>query len=251
MDYISVEEAIDLPGIRLVLSAGVPGPWGEASKSMLAYKGIEYTAVYQDGGGENAALREWTGQSSAPVLVADDLPPACHWLDLVNLADRLKPEPALLPADPERRALATGFSALLAGAEGLGWQRRLLMIEPMMKLDPIPDLTLRLAHRYGYSEQAAAAAPGRIIELCTYLDEYLTGQGGEYLVGDAPTAADFYCANFIGMMKPLPPESNPMPDWLRDLYTITDPDLVACVTPALEAHRDLMYQRHIALPLDF
>ncbi|PLW66842.1 glutathione S-transferase family protein [Pseudohalioglobus lutimaris] len=251
MQYISVEEAIELPGLRLVLSAGVPGPWGEATKSMLAYKGMDYTAVHQDGGGENAALQQWTGQSSAPVLVADDLPPACHWLDLLNLADRLQPEPALLPAAPAERALATGLCALIAGADGLGWQRRLLMIQPMMNLDSVPELTIRLAHRYGYSEQAAADAPRRIAEICAYLDQYLAAQAGDYFVGDAPGAVDFYSANFAGMIKPLPPEDNPMPDWLRALYTVNDPALQACLTPRLEAHRDLMYQRHIALPLDF
>lgn len=251
MEYISVEEAVDLPGVRLVLSAGVPGPWGEATKSMMAYKGLEYTAVHQDGGGENAALQEWTGQRSAPVLVADDLPPACHWLDLINLADRLQPEPALLPSTPAERAVATGLSALIAGADGLGWQRRLLMIEPMMNLDPIPDLTLRLAHRYGFSADAVAAAPRRIVEICEYLDHYLAGQAGDYFVGDLPCAVDFYWANFAGMMKPLPPKDNPMPDWLRAMYTVTDPAMQAALSPRLEAHRDLMYERHIALPLDF
>ena len=92
MEYISVEAAIAIGGFRLVLTAGVPGPWGEAAKSILAYKGIEYTPVYQEGAGENEALRQWTGQTSAPVAVYDDLPPACHWFDLLMLAERLAPE---------------------------------------------------------------------------------------------------------------------------------------------------------------
>ncbi|MEZ5501945.1 MAG: hypothetical protein R3E50_04550 [Halioglobus sp.] len=61
MNYISVADAINAPGLRLVLTAGVPGPWGEAAKAMLAYKQLAYTPVLQEGGGENAALREWTG----------------------------------------------------------------------------------------------------------------------------------------------------------------------------------------------
>ena len=65
MKYLSVEEAIDMPGLRLVLTAGVPGPWGEAAKAILAYKQLDYTPVRQEGGGENAALRDWTGQTSA------------------------------------------------------------------------------------------------------------------------------------------------------------------------------------------
>ncbi len=251
MEYIEVEQAIELPGLRLVLSAGVPGPWGEAAKAMLAYKGLDYTAVRQEGGGENAALKAWTGQSSAPVLVADDLPPACHWLDLVTLADRLQPAPALLPEEPALRAQAVGLSTLIAGAEGFGWQRRLMMIHPMMAVDPVPEVAANLAHRYGYSESAFHAAPERMQQICGYLDQQLQQAAGEYFVGDAPSAADFYWANFVGMIKPLPPEGNPMPDWIRTLYTTDDPGLLQCLTSRLEAHRDMMYERHISLPLDF
>ncbi len=85
MKYLAVEEAIAAPGLRLVLTAGVPGPWGEAAKAMLAHKKLKYTPVFQEGGGENTALREWTGQTSAPVAIYDDLPPACHWFDLLML----------------------------------------------------------------------------------------------------------------------------------------------------------------------
>ena len=89
MKYLSVEEAIDLPGLRLVLTAGVPGPWGESAKAILAHKGLVFTPVLQQGGGENEALRTWTGQTSAPVAVYDNLPPAGDWLALLMLPERL------------------------------------------------------------------------------------------------------------------------------------------------------------------
>ncbi|MEH6587819.1 MAG: glutathione S-transferase C-terminal domain-containing protein [Halioglobus sp.] len=251
MDYVSVAEAIEAPGLRLVLSAGVPGPWGESVKALLAYKNMDYLAVYQRGGGENAELLAWTGQTSAPVLISDKLPAACHWLDLLMLVERLNPEPALLPEDPALRASAIGFCALIAGADGFGWYRRLIMLEPMMKLDPVPDMTVRLAHKYGYSQQALASAAGKMREICTVLDAHLTAQRGDYFFGDSPSAVDFYWANFAGMIKPLPAALNPMPEWFRPVYTTKDPELLACLTPHLEAHRDMMYQRHIATPLDF
>ena len=78
MQYISVVEARAREGLRLVLTAGVPGPWGEAAKALVNYKEIPWVAVRQGAGGRNADLAEWTGQTSAPVAVYDDLPPVAH-----------------------------------------------------------------------------------------------------------------------------------------------------------------------------
>jgi len=254
MKYIGVEQAITAPGTRLVLTAGVPGPWGEAAKAILAHKGIDYTAVIQEGGGENAALREWTGQTSAPVLVHEDQPPVSHWLDLLMLAERLAPARPLLPAACEERALVLGFSALVAGVDGFGWNRRLQMLAPMMGLPDPPAPIRRLGDKYGWSERALADAPGKLEAISGALDARLARQrdaGSAYLVGNAVSAADFYWANFAAMLKPLPHGDNPMPDYMRQTYEAADERTRACLTPALEAHRDMMYRRHIALPLDF
>ena len=254
MKYISVEEAVDAPGFRLVLTAGVPGPWGEAAKSILAYKGIEYTPVYQEGAGENAALREWTGQTSAPVAVYDNLPPACHWFDLLMLAERVAPAKPLVPQDCAERIDVLGLSALIVGMDGFGWHRRLQLLAPMMQLDEPPEMIVRMGHKYGWSEQAYVAAAGRLQAISAELDSRLAEQqrrGSDYLVGSSVTAADFYWANMAGLIKPLPHKDNPMPDYMRDTYESGDADTLACLTPRLEAHRDRMYERHIALPLVF
>lgn len=254
MKYLSVEEAIDQPGLRLVLSAGVPGPWGESAKSMLAYKGLEYTPVHQQGGGENAALRDWTGQTSAPVAVYEDLPPVCHWLDLLMLAERLAPNKPLVPLDSADRIQVLGLAALIAGVDGFGWQRRLQMLAPMLSLAEPPQMIRRLGIKYGWSQQTHAAATARLQAISTELDSRLAQQhaaGSDYFVGSIPTAVDFYWANFASMLKPLGPADNPMPDYMRTSYESGDAATLACLTPRLEAHRDRMYARHIALPLDF
>ena len=59
MKYASMKEGRQAGGLRLVLSQGVPGPWGEAAKAIFKVKGLDYLAVAQEGGGENAELREW------------------------------------------------------------------------------------------------------------------------------------------------------------------------------------------------
>jgi hypothetical protein len=64
------------------------------------------------------------------------------------------------------------------------------------------------------------------------------------------SAADIYWACFAMLVAPLPEEVNPMPAWLRAGYADLGP-LAGCVDPILIAHRDMMYVRHLRLPLDY
>jgi len=254
MNYLSVEEGIKAPGLRLVLTAGVPGPWGEAAKAILAFKNIEYTPIFQQGGGDNDALQTWTGQTSAPVAVYEDFPPVCHWFDLLMLAERLSPENPLVPNDCSARIDVLGVSALIAGADGFGWHRRLQILAPMLLLDEPPDIALRLGMKYGWSKSANAAAIQRLQAISAELDGRLLRQeaaGSHFIVGSTVSAADFYWANFAGMIKPLGPEDNPMPDYMRASYEAPNDATRDCLTPRLEAHRDRIYQDYITLPLNF
>jgi len=138
--------------------------------------------------------------------------------------------------------------------DGFGWQRRLHMLAPMLRLSKPPEMIVRLGAKYGWSEQACAAATGRLQAISAALDSRLAEQravGSDYFVGNTVSAADFYWANFAAMLKPLPHADNPMPDYMRASYESADADTLACLTPRLEAHRDRMYARHITLPLDF
>ena len=49
----------------------------------------------------------------------------------------------------------------------------------------------------------------------------------------------------------LPPEACPTPDEIRARYSSDMPALRAALDPALIAHRDRIFERHIGLPLDF
>ncbi len=53
MEYLSIEEAKGMTGLRLVLTKGVPGPWSEAAKAVLNLRGVHFIAVEQKGGGRN------------------------------------------------------------------------------------------------------------------------------------------------------------------------------------------------------
>ena len=257
MDYIDVSAAREREGLRLVLTAGVPGPWGEAAKAVFHVKGLPYVAVRQDAGQANDELQGWTGQSSAPVAVWNDEPPCTTSRAILWLAERLAPEPRLIPADPVARATCLGLCDEIHGENGLGWCRRLGMFDPMLN-GATPDRTANpvafMAWKYGYSADASARAEARLVEILGGLAERLRdqqGAGHRYLVGDGLTAADLYWAVFAAMLSPLPPELCPMPDGMRTMYTVAEGAVRDALTPELLAHRDFVYETHLPLPMSF
>jgi glutathione S-transferase len=258
MKYLSVEEGMAAAGLRLVLTRGVPGPWGELAKAIFHVKGLPYAAVAQEAGSDDAALVRWTGAANAPSAVWNDEPARTDRMGILFLAERLAPEPPLLPAGARERALCLGLADAIAGESGFGWCRRLLMVERMMRAPSLPEpllaLRTRLAWRYGYDAAAAAAAPGRCAEVLRLLARRLGAQrerGSPYLVGDALSVADLTWASFAVLVRPLPPDLCPMPAQTRAMYEARHPAIEAALDPALLAHRDFVYEKHLALPLDF
>jgi glutathione S-transferase len=254
MDYISVAEAIDAPGLRLVLTAGVPGPWGEAAKSILQLKQLPFTAVRQTGGAENAELQAWTGQNSAPVAINNNEQPCSHSLDILYLAERLNSSPSLIPKDIDQRMQMFGFIQEVIGEQGFAWQRRLLMLQPLMGVPGMEDITQRLGAKYGYTEQASSRAPLLCVEILNKLVAQLKSQhkaGCRYFIGEQLTALDIYWANFAGMLRPLPAQMNPMPETMRQTYESAPAQVMAAADEILFQHRDFIYAEHLTLPLDY
>jgi hypothetical protein len=161
-EWIDVAAARERPGLRLVLTRGVPGPWGESAKGLFHAKGIPFARVAQEIGGENDALRAWTGRDDAPVAVWNDEPPRAGWAEIAWLAERIAPEPRLIPEDVEERARMFGLGRELAGELGLGWCRRLMLVDFLLRHAPQLPVGPYLARRYGHTPEAAAAAPARV-----------------------------------------------------------------------------------------
>ncbi len=254
MRYLSIEEGRKAPGLRLVLTQGVPGPWGEAAKAIFKVKGLAYRAVAQEGGGENAQLQEWTGQAAAPVAIYEDEPPRIDSIDILFLAERLAPELALIPRDMQQRVTMFGLAREIIGRRGLGWSRRIMLLAPLMQQDDPPESIQRLAQRYGYRDQLMNTAPFDVARILDHLAVTLARQserGSRYFVGDALSAVDIYWACFSLMLSPLPDEHCPMPDWLRVSYAEIGPVIAASLVPALLLQRDFVFAEHIGLPLDF
>jgi glutathione S-transferase len=260
MDYIDVGEARKQSGLRLVLTTGVPGPWGEAAKGLFHVKRIPYAAVRQDGGQPNYELRAWTGFDNAPQAVYENERPRIGWSEIIFLAERLEPSPALVPADPRKRSTMFGLLHEIAGEMGFAWCRRLQLFRPILELPegaapaPLVESVARMAAKYGYSGELAERADARVIEILTLLGDTLRAQherGSDFLVGDALSAVDIYWATFAAMIEPLPKEQCPMEDMLRGAYTVTDTETLEAADPVLLEHRDRMYRDHLQLPLDF
>jgi hypothetical protein len=254
-EYVPIENAKTMKGLRLVLTA-IPGPpWTEAAKAVFHVKKIPYAPVAQQPMVTNAALLEWTGHENAPIAVYDDERPRAGWAEILFLAERLAPDPPLIPVDPQDRVRFFGLAHEICGEDGLGWNRRHLMVSDAFA--PAGGAVSReigeyLAVRYGYNEAAAARAPSRVADILRLLTTQLESQrqrGRGYLVGDRLSALDLYWATFAVLFEPLPERDCSLPGWLRKSYTVTEPTIRAALDSKLLEHRDRIYRDHLELPI--
>ena len=254
MDYKTVAEAKDLPGLRLALTIGGPAPWSQAAKSILEVKHIPYVPVAQHAGEANAELVAWTGHRNAPVAVYDTEPARTGWYEILLLAERLAPTPSLLPSEIEDRALMIGLSNELCGEQGFTWQARHIMFDTVIKLQGDAFKQSPMVSAYDYSADNAAAAPAKIVPILRALSARLHAQqraGSSYFIGSQLTALDLYWANMSQVIDPYPPDKNPMPDFFRSIWAPVRQAVESAVDPVLIAHRDFIFEQHLSLPLDF
>jgi hypothetical protein len=251
-ERIALADAAARGGLRLVLMAGFPSPWTVAAKAIFDVKRIPYLRAQAMPSDAPGALQQVTGQASYPAVLYEQESPRSGWAEILLLAERLAPEPALVPADAEARAHFFGLAHEICGTDGLGWTLRLLMIDAMRSLQsPLADY---LAPKYGYSREAAAAAPARAAAILRMLSAQLArerARGNAYLLGPALTALDLYWAAFSNLISMLPPEQCPLPAAMRAVSTNPPhPEVAAALDPALIAHRDFVFAKHIGLPLE-
>ncbi len=250
--YIGLDEAIARKGLRMVVVGGVPSPWGEAAKGILHIKGIDWAAVrlvYDD-----ERLVAWAGQRSGPIAIYDGEPPRVHWKDILLLAERLAPVPALLPEDPAARAQVLELADMICGEGGLGWTRRLQLVHIGMQGGGgfAGRVGGYLGKKYGYSAEGGEAAGSRVVERLGRLTKQLRAQhaaGSRFYVGDALTAVDVYAATALALFRPFPEAQCAMDPNTRAALETRHAATDAALDPVLFAHRDMMYAEHLELPL--
>jgi len=248
-DFVSITAARELGGLRLVLLQGMPSPWGQAAKGIFELKKIPYTRVHRTADDPPDVLLDWTRQDSFPAAMYEAERPRTGWAEILFLAERLAPTPALIPRDPAERALMFGLSHEICGEMGLGWARRLGALAAAMA-NPTDPMMKGLAQKYGSSPAEVKAAGQRVIDVLELLSAQLRSAGKGFLVGSALSAVDIYWATFCNLVSPLPPEHLPLPDNIRAMFAARQPEVLAALDPALLAHRDRIYRDYLRLPVE-
>ncbi|MGB8685036.1 MAG: hypothetical protein WCD12_19310 [Candidatus Binatus sp.] len=254
-ERIDIEQARHATGLRIVTLAMVPSPWGEALKGILHIKQLPHARIGHMFGSPTKTLQEWTAQDSFPVMAWNDERPRTTWIEQLYLAERLAPTPRLIPERLEDRILMFGYSNELCGENGIGWTERLRGVHEQVTKpggDPA-GVSAYLGKKYGYTSEIGRGATERIVSGLNALTARLEQQkarGSRFFIGDSLSAMDVYWAAFSNAMKPLAPELCPMPEMIREMFTTTEPSIVAATRPILIEHRDFIFKNYLELPVD-
>ncbi|MFK8049816.1 MAG: hypothetical protein AB8B81_15425 [Halioglobus sp.] len=258
MEYVSVEEAKSQPGLRLALTAGVPGPWSEAAKGLFRVRNVEYVPVLQVGGAANEELLEWTGHRNAPTAMYQDEPARVTPVSIINLAERLGSGPSLLPSGIDDRVKMFGLINEIAGENGMAWNARVIMFEVMSENMSEEDRANNPMYvTYRFSQGDGEGVAGKIINILEALSAQLNSQrelGSSYFIGDRLTALDIYWACFSQMLSALPADVNPMPDYLRNVWGLMAKSIEKegyQIDSKLLEHRDYIFPKYLQWPVDF
>ncbi|HEY4186048.1 MAG TPA: hypothetical protein VGP07_13320 [Polyangia bacterium] len=251
MRFVTLDEARAARGLRLVVMANGPSPWTEAAKGCFDVKGLDYLAVRLTP--SDTETRAWTGAHNAPVALFEDEPARAGWAEILALAERLAPQPSLIPGRAADRIEMFGLAHEILGEGALVWSLRLQQIHAGLVTNggrgfSVPAARY-LAAKYGYAPERVAPARERLGQVLDALGARLA-DGRRYLLGTL-TALDIYAAVAMGVFAPLPEEQCPMAPPFRQAFSTLDDELRAAVPAALLAHRDFIYDRHLVLPVRF
>jgi len=252
--FISLDEAAAMTtGTRVTFVPGVPAMFSEALKNICYVKGVPLIRVLhprmgideETGEDRQAKLFELTAQTSLPTMLHDTERPRNVWIEQLALAERIGAActPILIPDNSELRAEVIGLCAIVLAEDGLVWNMRILIDSP-------------LGQKYGFSEEASAAAPRKIAEVIALLDRRLETQsqrGSKYLVGDMLTAVDIYWATLSMSLLPPPTEIMPLTRQNQNMMKYFEansriPEIAAALTKRIEDHQRYILTTYCETP---
>ena len=237
----------------MVVVAKVPSPWGEAAKGIFHVKGIDFAAVrlvydnealkslgrtVERPGGylqRRAAALGLGRDPDAGRAAGADAGAAVRWC--LRFADG---------HCCSRTSSAASMAS--AGIAACSW------CTPGSRKPADSSIGSRayLGGKYGYDAAAAEQYSARVIELLGEFAGVLRAQrdaGKSYYIGDELSALDIYSATFMALFKPLPPGQCDMHPGVRAAFEWLDAPTAQALDPILLEHRDMMYSRHLQLPL--
>jgi glutathione S-transferase len=255
MKIVDLETAKKAAGLRLVLVGKVPSPWSEGAKGLFHVKKLEYLAVRLQL--RDPEFEAWTKAHNAPVALLDNEWPRSGWAEILALAERMGGEVSLIPAAADDRVRMFGLLHEVLGEQGLLWCARAILIEESLSSEGARGFPVRVA---AYLSRKYAGKPGsrpvsraRVDEVLRRLTTQLEegrARGGPYFFGEQLSALDLYSAAAMNVLAPLAPALCPMMPELQRAYDWLGAEVSASVTPALVAHRELVYERHLELPIE-
>lgn len=249
--YVSITQARTAPGLRMACLRGVPSPWTEAARGIFRVKGLACQYAAQTSDDPDGALVAWAGEVGIPVVAYENEKLRTGWAEILLLAERLEPEPALIPQQAVDRALLFGLSHEICGEMGFGWAYRLLMIQQSLghgsETGFPPNVANYLAPKYGFIPAHVRSAKARVIDLLRMFSERIAGR--RYLLDNSLTALDIYWATFANLILPLPEAELPALPMIRAAYTCHDADILGAVSDELRALQRRVYDTHLELPV--
>lgn len=252
--FITLDQAAAMTtGTRVTFVPGIPAIFSEALKNICFVKGVPLIRVLHPrmgideatGEDRQAKLFKLTAQTSLPTMLHNAERPRNVWIEQLALAEQIGAAgtPILIPDNFEQRAEVLGLCGILLAEDGLIWNMRILIDSP-------------LGQKYGFSDRASAAAPGKMAEIITLLDRRLEAQlhrGSNYLVGDALTAVDIYWATFSMTVVPPPPEIMPLTRQNRGMLKYFEangqiPEIARVLTKRIEDHQRFILTTYCETP---
>jgi len=252
--FITLDEAAAMTsGTRVTFVPGMQAMYSEALKNICFVKKVPLIRALhpqmgideKTGQDRQARLYELTSQTSLPTMLHNEERPRNVWIEQLALAESIgaKGTPALLPDNFALRVDVFGISAIVLAEDGFTWNMRILIDTP-------------LGQKYGFSEEASSAAPTKIAQVISLIDERLETQkknGSPYLVGDALSAADIYWATFSMSVLPAPTDIMPQTRQNKGMLTYFEanskiPEIAEALTKRIEDHQRFILKTYCETP---
>jgi glutathione S-transferase len=172
------------------------------------------------------------------------------------LAERLGPQPVLIPTDEWNRLVMFGICHELCAEDGFGWNCRLLMLDMIERAAgaTLGAMQLDGMRRKFSNGMTLDQARSRIVTIMATLAKRLEAQrddGSEYFVGQTLTAADIYWTTFSNLIVPMADADCPMPVMYRTCSAGLEPTFRNRIPAILIEHRERTLHRHFELPMSF